>query len=92
MGCLISHLPNNFLSHALSVRALEISQSRVQISLGVNLKLCHLLVVFMRGREGFRFTPLPYAPFTPVFLSMSDMWQLKISRAEIKKSQVMQAT
>jgi hypothetical protein len=36
--------------------------------------------------------PLPYAPFTPVFLPMSDMWQLRISRAEIKKSQVMQAT
>jgi hypothetical protein len=50
MGSLISHLPNNFLSHALSVRALEISQSRVQISLGVNLKLRHQLVVFMRGR------------------------------------------
>jgi hypothetical protein len=36
--------------------------------------------------------PLPYAPFTPVFLPMSDMWQLRISRAEIEKSQVMKAT
>jgi hypothetical protein len=41
---------------------------------------------------GFRSTPFPYVPFTPVFLLMSDMWQLRISTAEIKKSQVMKAT
>jgi hypothetical protein len=43
-------------------------------------------------KNEFRSTPFFYAPFTPVFLLISDMWQLRISRAEIEKSQVMKAT